>query len=241
MKNFEKKRMRFLQMSNKNEKEDQEKKKEEEEEKIADSSSETEDKAKKKKYIFNCTKCGQCCEKREFVPVSFADIRNWSTNGTINGVFPHLKILTFPTNVGGETREAISIVLAGSDKGCPMYDQNNKLCNIYHSMPLECKAFPLGFNGQNYVIKDTTVPGLGNGSMTKDRLISDRDNARLDYDARVETQMLLPLTYSLFMKTLLEQQQKIRNDMSEDKRQQLEDLLKEETPEKPDQAEVDGE
>ncbi|MFX1507447.1 MAG: hypothetical protein ACFFDC_15295, partial [Promethearchaeota archaeon] len=24
----------------------------------------------KKKYVFNCTKCGSCCEKREFVPVS---------------------------------------------------------------------------------------------------------------------------------------------------------------------------
>ena len=208
-------------MSDNDEKMNQEEEKEDNVEETTDFSSKEEEKPKKKKYIFNCTKCGQCCEKRELVPVSFADIRNWTTNGTINSVFPHLKIKTFPTQVGGETREAISIVLAGSEKGCPLYDKENKLCNVYHSMPLECKAFPLGFNGQNYVIKDKTVPGLGNGTMTKEKLISDRDTARLDYDARVETQMLLPLTYSLFMQNLLEQQQKIRDEMPEDKRQQL--------------------
>ena len=203
----------------------------EEEEKAANTSEPKDEKPKKKKYIFNCTKCGECCKKREFVPVSFADIRNWTANGTINSVFPHLKIHTFPAQVGGETREAISLVLAGAEKGCPMFDHENKLCNIYHSMPLECKAFPLGFNGQNYVVKDKSVPGLGIGTMTKEQLISDRDNARLDYEAKVETQMLLPLTYSLFMKNLLEQQQKIRDEMPEDKRQQLEDLLKGDQPE----------
>jgi Fe-S-cluster containining protein len=228
-------------MSDNNKQPDQETKKDVEEEKIIDSSTQEEEKAKKKKYIFNCTQCGQCCEKREFVPVSFTDIRNWTTNGTLNATFPHLKLLTFAADVGGEPREAISIVLSGSEKGCPLYDHENKLCNIYHSMPLECKAFPLGFNGQNYIIKDKTVPGLGNGTMTKERLITDRDNARQDYDARVENQMLLPLTYSLFMKSLLEQQQKRMDEMSDDKRQQLEDLLKGDKQENPDQTEVDGE
>lgn len=237
--------MRFLQMSNNNEKKDQETKEVKEKEETTNSSSQTETKSKKKKFIFNCTKCGQCCEKRKFVPVSFADIRNWTTAGTIEALYPHLKLQTFLTKVGEETRETISIVLVGSEKGCPMYDQENKLCNIYHSMPLECKAFPLGFNGQNYIIKDKTVPGLGTGTMTKDRLITDRDNARLDYNARVETQMLLPLTYSLssslFMKNLLEQQQKKMEEMPEDKKQKLEDLFKEEAQEKPDQPETDGE
>ena len=229
--------MRFIQMSDdKNNLEEETKLNEEEVEEETTNSDEVRDeKPKKKKYIFNCTKCGQCCRKREFVPVSFADIRNWTSNGTINAVFAHLKIQTFPTQIGGETREAISLVLAGSEEGCPMFDRENKLCNIYHSMPLECQAFPLGFNGQNYIIKDKTVPGLGNGTMTKEKLISDRDKARLDYEARMETQMLLPLTYSLFMKNLLEQQQKIRDEMPEDKRKQLEDLLK------GDQSEPEGE
>ena len=55
------------------------------------SSPPAEDKPPKKKYVFNCTKCGQCCEKREHVPVSFDDIRKWTQSGAINSVFPHLK------------------------------------------------------------------------------------------------------------------------------------------------------
>ncbi|MHA1976897.1 MAG: YkgJ family cysteine cluster protein [Candidatus Hodarchaeales archaeon] len=181
----------------------------------------------KKKYVFNCTKCGQCCEKRDYVPVSFEDIRGWTQSGVINSVFPHLKMRTFPAQVQGEVREVVSIVITASEEGgCPLFDQENKLCNIYQAMPLECLAFPLGFNGNQYFIKDKSVPGLGNGVMNKEQLINDRDNARKDFEARVETQTLLPFTYTLFMQNLIEQQQKIREEMPEDKRKQLDDLLK---------------
>ncbi len=191
-----------------------------------------EEKPPKKKYVFNCTKCGQCCEKREYIPVSFDDIRKWTQSGIINTVFPNLKMQTFPAQVQGEMREVISIVIAASDDGgCPLYDKENKLCNIYHSMPLECLAFPLGFNGNQYFIKDKTVPGIGNGTMTKEQLINDRDNARKDFEARVETQTLLPFTYTLFMQNLIEQQQKIRDEMSEEKKKQLDDLLQAESKE----------
>lgn len=189
-----------------------------------------EKKPEKKKYIFNCTKCGQCCQKREFVPVSFADLRKWTQSGIINTIFPHLKLRSFPAKIQEEVREVISMVLAGTETGCPLYDSENKLCNIYHSMPLECQAFPLGYNGHQYFIKDKTVPGIGQGTMSKEKLVTDRDNARLDYEAQIETQMLLPITYSLFMQNLIEQQQKIRDEMPEDKRKQLDDLLKGEEP-----------
>ena len=225
------------QMLDENSNLDQEKdKKEEEAEQVEEEdkkSSQAEEKPPKKKYIFNCTKCGQCCEKRDHVPVSFDDIRKWTLSGVINSVFPYLKMQTFPAQVQGEVREVISMVITPSEQGgCPLFDQENKLCNIYHSMPLECLAFPLGFNGNQYFIKDKSVPGIGNGTMTKDQLIKDRDNARKDFEARVETQTLLPFTYTLFMQNLIEQQQKIREEMPEDKRKQLDDLLKAEESQK---------
>lgn len=191
---------------------------------ISNSDKETEEKDQsKKKYIFNCTKCGQCCEKRETVPLSLADIRSWSKSGIFNAVYPHIKIKTFQTD---NKNQFIALVLEGTEKGCPLFDQENRLCNIYHSMPLECKAFPLGFNGQNYYIKDKTVPGLGQGTMTKERLIEDRDNAREDFEARLDTQILLPLLYSAFMQNIIEQQQQIMEEMPQEKREQLEELLK---------------
>lgn len=180
----------------------------------------------KKKYVFNCTKCGNCCEKREFVPISLVDFRNWIKSGTINAAFPNLKFRTVEVGESEEKQGFMTLVLDGSENGCSMFDKENRLCNIYHSMPLECKAFPLGYNGKNYYIKDKSVPGLGQGSMTKERLIEDRDNARADFEARVETQMMLPLLYSLFMQNLMEQQKKAMEDMPEDKRKQLDELLK---------------
>ncbi|MFX0184284.1 MAG: YkgJ family cysteine cluster protein [Candidatus Hodarchaeota archaeon] len=219
------------------ENEDKNEKKEESETEISEEENKTSNNAdaqeetkvkKKKKYVFNCTKCGQCCEKREFVPVSFKDIQNWTKTGTINAVFPNLKIRAFQTTIGEEkqSQEYLTLVLAGSEEGCSMFDKENKLCNIYHSMPLECKAFPLGYDGKNYFVKDRTVPGLGKGTMTKERLIEDRDNARADFESRLETQLMLPLIYSLFMQNLMEQQQKVMEDMPEDKRKQLDELLK---------------
>jgi Fe-S-cluster containining protein len=184
----------------------------------------------KRKYVFNCTKCGQCCEKRQFVPISFTDIRNWTKSGTINAVFPNLQFQTAQSSGTEEKQSFLTLILAGTEKGCSMFDQENRLCNIYHSMPLECIGFPLGYNGKNYFIKDKAVPGLGKGTMTKERLIEDRENARQDFEAQVETQMILPLLYSLFMQNLMEQQQKVRDDMPEEKRKQLDDLLKNSKP-----------
>lgn len=180
----------------------------------------------KKKYVFNCTKCGNCCEKREFVPVTLTDMRNWIKSGTINAVFPHLRFRALQTVGTEEKQELLTLVITGSENGCSLFDKENRLCNIYHSMPLECKAFPLGYNGKNYFIKDKSVPGIGQGTMTKERLIEDRDNARADFEARIETQMMLPLLYSLFMQNLLEQQQKAMDEMPEEKRKQLDELLK---------------
>lgn len=184
---------------------------------------------KKKKYVFNCTKCGQCCEKRPFLPITLSDIQHWAKSGTLNAVLPHTRIQSFQAPVGEnkQPQEFASLVLKGTEDGhCPMYDATNKLCNIYHSMPFECKAFPLGYNGKNYVIKDKSVPGIGNGVMTKERLIEDRNAARADFDARIDSQMMVSILYSLFMQSILEQQQKTMEAMPEDKRQQLDELLK---------------
>jgi Fe-S-cluster containining protein len=144
-------------------------------------------------------------------------------------VLPHLRIQSFQAPVGEtqQPQEFMSLVLKGTeDDHCPMYDATNKLCNIYHSLPLECKAFPLGYNGKNYYIKDKSVPGLGNGIMTKDRLIDDRNAAKTDFDARIDSQMMVSVLYSLFMQNILEQQKKVMDEMPEDKRKQLDELLK---------------
>ena len=68
----------------------------------------------KKKYVFNCTKCGNCCEKREFVPISLADFRNWTQSGTINAVFPNLRFRTLEVGESEEKQGFMTLVLGGS-------------------------------------------------------------------------------------------------------------------------------
>lgn len=180
-------------------------------------------KPQKSKYIFNCTKCGECCEKKEFIPIANEDLLNWVKNGVINTIIPHLEIGTLQGQNEGQT--FFQLMLKQKEPGCPMYDATNKICNIYHSLPLDCASFPLGFNGQSYFIRDKSCPGIGNGTMTKEQLVKDREVAQKDFLAKIDTYTILPVIYSLFMKNILKEQERVMKEMPDEKRQQLEDLL----------------
>ena len=39
------------------------------------------------------------------------------------------------------------------EEGCPMYDSDNKNCQVHHDMPLNCQAYPLGYNGEKYLVE----------------------------------------------------------------------------------------
>jgi len=53
---------------------------------------------------------------------------------------------------------------------CPFYDDENKICNIYFTLPSFCKTFPLYFNGEKYYVSDPSCTGIGQGEMTKEKL-----------------------------------------------------------------------
>ena len=91
-----------------------------------------------------------------------------------------------------------------NEKGCPMYDSENKNCQVYHDMPLNCQAYPLGYNGEKYFVTDTACQGLGEGEMTAEQLKVQRDAAKEDYEARVESNTLVPLLYSIIMGNLVD-------------------------------------
>ena len=48
-----------------------------------------------------------------------------------------------------------------------MYDRDNKNCQIHHDMPLNCQAYPLGYNGEKYFVTDKACQGLGEGDINK--------------------------------------------------------------------------
>ena len=173
------------------------------------------------KFVYNCVRCGQYCSKVKGVNVHFDDINRWRKTGmlasisqnigmTMNGGFPQLVL---------ETKEG--------ESGCPMYDQENKNCQIHHDMPLNCQAYPLGYNGEKYFVTDKACQGLGEGEMSAEQLKVQRDAAKADYEARVESNTLVPLLYSIIMGDLVDQSKKAMEKMTEDEKSQLQDMIKE--------------
>ena len=174
------------------------------------------------KFVYNCVRCGQYCSKVESVPVYFDDIKRWRTSGLLASV---------SQSIGMDmTRGFPQLVLETKENGtgCPMYDHDNKNCQIHHDMPLNCQAYPLGYNGEKYFVTDKACKGLGEGEMTAEQLRIQRDSAKNDYEAKIESNTLVPLLYSIIMGDLVDQSKKAMENMTEDQKTQLQDLIKEE-------------
>jgi Fe-S-cluster containining protein len=182
------------------------------------------------KFIYECVRCGHSCADRNIVEITLADLRAWTEDQTLASLFHHLRLVP----VG---RPYLDIVLASDEgvrafeegdvekKGCPMYDSENSLCNIHHSMPLYCQAFPLAYNGNGYFIKDRECKGIGQGTMTAVRLEAHREAARRELEARRECGVLMPSLHGLFTRFFVEASTRALEAMSADDRGRLEELL----------------
>ncbi len=181
----------------------------------------TEEKKKEApKFVYNCVRCGQYCFKVNGVPVYFEDLTRWRKNGTLGSIAPNIGMdmsLGFPQLVL-ETKE--------DESGCPMYDSNNKNCQIHHDMPLNCQAYPLGYNGEKYFVTDKACQGLGQGEMTAEQLRTQRDAAKVDYEAKIESNTVVPLIYSIIMSDLVDQSRKAMENMTEEQKDQIQDIVK---------------
>jgi Fe-S-cluster containining protein len=179
----------------------------------------------KGRYVFECQRCGECCEKKESVIVSISDLERWNKDMTLPSLYPFLTMQLKDDYV------EVCLKKPEGEKdtsGCPLYDPENKLCNIYYSMPLYCKSFPLGYDGKSYFLKDKGCPGIGKGKMTDDRLIEARSSAKDDFEARVSTAMLLPVIQGLAVKFLLEQSKKQMESLTDEQKEKLREVFGEE-------------
>lgn len=177
------------------------------------------------KFVYNCVRCGQYCSSVKDVSVTFADINRWRKNGTLASMSQHIGM-----NMEGGYPKLV-LESKENETGCPMYDLENKNCQIYHDMPLNCQAYPLNFNGEKYFVTDKACKGLGEGEMTAEQLKLQRNAAREDYEARIESNTLVPLMYSIIMGNLVEQSRKAMENMSDEQKAQLQDMVHEEEDE----------
>jgi len=152
----------------------------------------------KRKFVFNCTKCGNCCSTRGPVPLVMDDLVLWGKNNVVQNVLPYIKFIK--TKFG-----SLDLVLARTDKdpyaflntkkdekpeeptdlSCPLFNKEKKECLIYINRPLSCRTYPLEYDGSRFVVVDAeNCPGIGNGDMTKEertefREMSKRMNEKL--------------------------------------------------------------
>ena len=181
------------------------------------------DKPKVPKFVFECQRCGECC-KRDF-DIHIADIEQWIGSGSIYQMIPHMSL-------EGEYG-SLRITFKKTDIGiCPMLKEADAddaesvaVCTIYENRPASCRAFPLGYNGKNYIVVNKECPGLNNGSMTSESLQEMRDAARDNFEHSSSTRMLLPMLQGLFMEQFSRQSKKSYEEMSDEDKKKLEEIF----------------
>ncbi len=180
---------------------------------------------KQKKYVHNCTKCGQCCEKWEEVPIYIEDLQRWINDGTLQYAMPFIHLEEIPPVYIRLKLKKPETENDPNPSGCPLYDYTNKICNVYSSMPIHCAAYPLAFNGDKHFLVDQESPGLGEGSMTAESLTLARQRARDHFEAVSNSSALLPFIYTLILGEIMRKSQEAMSSLSAEDKQQLENLL----------------
>lgn len=225
---------------NENETKSSEEKEEQEEES-------TESKEKKKsKFTFKCTRCDECCLSRGPIPITFWDLELWARNGVVANFLPYLDLYTKPNGSMDLVLKPIAPKKEGEEEKqqspfdstpmeelleekCPLYNKEEKKCLVYENRPLSCRTYPLEYDGTHYSIVDVECPGIGEEGMTKEELKEMRETAqRMNYELtriRIALPVLNQIISSNFMKELMKQQMEAMNQMSDEDKEKLNEIL----------------
>ncbi|MHA1474296.1 MAG: YkgJ family cysteine cluster protein [Promethearchaeota archaeon] len=172
----------------------------------------------KKKYIFNCTKCGNCCANRGPIPLVMDDLIMWAKNNVVANMMPYLQFIKTPygtidlvmsrTNKNPyeflQKKENEEEEEEPKDNSCPMYNKETKECLIYDNRPLSCQTYPLEFDGQKYMVVDTEdCEGIGNGETTNEERKEMRDLAKSMNIKLTEMRIAMPILAQAFQPFVL--------------------------------------
>ena len=189
------------------------------------------DKEKPSKFKFECTRCGACCQNRDSIPITFTDLARWTKQGSFMSIIlPHLELgsISEEDELGKLALVPYIIMKDKDDSGkgtCPFYDEENKMCNIYFTLPIFCKTFPLSFNGEKFYVSDPSCPGIGQGSMTKETLLEMRNVAMRDFNERADTTIAMVPLQGLFIRHFMKQSQETVDRLSDEEKAKLDELI----------------
>ncbi|MFQ5976207.1 MAG: YkgJ family cysteine cluster protein [Candidatus Hydrothermarchaeales archaeon] len=178
-------------------------------------------KKKKPKFVFECQRTGRCCEVRQNIEVFIQDIERWWKDGTYTKVISELDITTLPNGM------PMGLSIKKKDvKGktiCPFLEGVD--CSIYATRPISCIAYPLGFNGENYILLDKECPGLNKGTMKKERLVEMGGAARGVHESRTRMISVLPILQAVVVKRMVEESEKVMEKLSDEEKEGIKKML----------------
>lgn len=171
------------------------------------------------KFVFNCIDCKKCCERD--VSIYLEDINDWMEHGLMYKVLPHLSI------EGEYVYLSIQLDIHTQDDRsvCALYDIEKQECTVLDNKPISCRTYPLGYNGQNFIVVDKDCPGLGNDEMTTEKLAAMRETAKAEFASKQETLKLLPMLHAMFIKKFTLESQKAMQELTPEQKAELEKIL----------------
>lgn len=195
-------------------------------------SGETDSKPQKQKFVFNCTRCGDCCADRGPIPLVMSDLIMWAKNNVVANMMPYLKFIKTPQGtvdlvLGRKDLDPYALLKKENktkenkteeDRSCPLFNKEKKECLIYSNRPLSCRTYPLEFDGSKFmVVNADKCPGIGNGEMTKEAKLEMRDLAKRMNKELTEMRIAMPILSQAFqpfiIQELMEAQQKFMEEL----------------------------
>jgi len=119
---------------------------------------------------------------------------------------------------------------------CVFYNEGANSCEIRYARPISCRTYPLEYTGEKYILSSKDCPGVGSGEVSKEALQEARNLAELEFNERIETISSLPVVYTIIMNQMLRQSAEAMQNLSEDDRKKMDEILGQ-TPEDKDKSE----
>ena len=120
---------------------------------------------------------------------------------------------------------------------CSFYNESANACEIRYSRPISCRTYPLEYTGEKYVLSSKDCPGVGQGEVSKEALQEARALAEQEFNERVETISSLPVVYTIIMNQMMRQSAEAMQNLSEEDRKKMDEILAKESKEDEDAVE----
>jgi Fe-S-cluster containining protein len=186
--------------------------------------------SEKSKYTFKCLeqKCDtKACHIRPQILVTFGDFARWMNQGFVMNILPGIGIHMPVSEHDSFYFETLRKPLESDPEttSCIFYNEQANACEIRYGRPISCQTYPLEFNGEKFVLSSKDCPGVGEGEVTKEALQEARNLAEKEFNERKETTVALPAIYSVLMNQMLKQSAEAMQNLSEEDRKKMDEIL----------------